>query len=448
MKDNSKNIIKFKKTISYLLSISTLLSSNSIKAKDDSDINEYASYSYSEEYETIPLEIYDIENLEIFNQNIEYTNLAKHDIKNICESNDFQNVFSSELWVINYVINKIKEKENKYNFHNKNLKEIYIDYLYYNNIDINNIEDITNINNKDYLVGKLYDFITKIGYGNMIIVDIIDNKNTGLNCTVLKDNCNNYRIYFDCTNTNDINDIYYNIYNIYHYRNDNGIIANITKDTYINQINEAYTITGKYYKLSKEYNSRLEIQGFSLGGSIAEAVYYKYYNEDISGKLILYNPLHNGTLYEDFDEFIEELNNDGKLSLFCNNGDIVHRMNHTRLIRITKYLDINFNKRINKLKETINNAVYNNQEINNYFLSQIYNNLCNIVNNIKNTISNNEILSKLEILDINGFISNIVNYIKNIIISFILRTSVFFSDIHSSNIITTLIYMVTIKIII
>lgn len=262
-------------------------------------------------------------------------------------------------------IEKIEKKFDYYLVNNQMIKnirsfnemsdyqKIYSTELY----NLHSIENLASINYKDYTLlelyhnyfndnNNLYDLIYNGGLGNIKLVEIVNNKETDFNCLVFIDSVGNYNIYFQGS-TLSKKDVLFDIYNFSNYKNNKSTSSKVLNDIYEGQINDAENVVLKYLSLAKKNNTKVYFQGFSLGASIAELMYYKYYNSDLLGNMVLFNGFHNCELNEELDEFMMELKKNNKLFLYANNGDLIHLLNHSKLNSITNNINVDYKKIIN-----------------------------------------------------------------------------------------------------
>ena len=158
------------------------------------------------------------------------------------------------------------------------------------------------------------------GYGNIRIKESCQNNRSGFSAVVLSDNTNDSMIYFSCTDFADPRDILYDA-------GSNVFLRKMIKtvygvDVFTEQQKAAEKLVKRELASAAKDNYKVNIGGFSLGGSLAEHAYYKNYNsstKDSYGEMLLFNPLHT----EINKEVLTDSGN--KIKVYVTEGDIAHR---------------------------------------------------------------------------------------------------------------------------
>ena len=129
-------------------------------------------------------------------------------------------------------------------------------------------------------------------------------------------------------------------------------INEIVKKINQNQKDLANGVAQRYYEQAKTEGKKLNISGFSLGGSLAERSYLNLINtkSDTSNtlnKITLHNPYH-----DDLNEAEVKTLKEHNIELFCNDGDPISAIfNQEDFKDIAKYINVNYKAKIKKISQ-------------------------------------------------------------------------------------------------
>ena len=222
------------------------------------------------------------------------------------------------------------------------------------------------------------------GYGDLTLEEIVK-KSNGFEAIVLKDKNNEYMIYFPGTDFNDQNDLYYDATPFVP-------AASIANDSFISQQFFALEFVKTYLNDRRTDNTKVHIGGFSLGGSLAEHAYYKFYDNSKIGDLVLYNPFHT-------EINIDVLNSAGdKVKIYASEYDIVskalefknsnmYQAKTTIVPMDMNNMDINTGKEIASSSDNFISKIFDNIDIGPFKLGNIPFSQESVVNFAVNTIS-------------------------------------------------------------
>jgi len=323
---------------------------------------------------------------------------------------DFQNIMLSDLSLLELVY----EGEEK-NINNKTIGQLYIESISKNNndnieydkiiLDENQMLEMSKKENwNDYrniILGKL----VRYGFSELKIIEKVKGTD-GFDAFILEDKNGDKMVYFPCTNLSEYEDYIYDIYPIM--SNINGVTNLLGKTfcekTYNSQQNQAKKLLEKVIKESNQ-NTKINLSGFSLGGSLAECAYLNSYKNDSEslGNIVLYNPYHN-VLTEEESNILKQ---DNKMKLYVCEGDTVSGVfNYNEFSNIAKPIYIDYEKNISNTHNAINNNQGIINKITNSFKNEYLDYLIDKCNDAKEKVSNNIFLNPIE-FTLNETIKNI-----------------------------------------
>lgn len=280
------------------------------------DVNNFYESIKSSCYDKIKL---DNKGLFVFDSKVSYSGI-------ISDFTDYQNCLTAELNTnfINKVLNNTD-----YDYKGKTLYELYESGIF-------NGEFLSNIVS-----------IISSGFGDFKVVEVIKGE-AGFDCTIFQDVDGNYLLCFPCTSLDGNEDVIYDVEHILSLD-----LTDILKTFDITDISashskqkkQAIEIGKKYFELAKKNGKKLNISGYSLGGSLAEETYLNLCNKNIFntmyedlfsknifntryedcdtiGNLIIYDGLHKNMMKNQGD-FIKEQNEKGKIKIYNAEGSTV-----------------------------------------------------------------------------------------------------------------------------
>lgn len=297
------------------------------------------------------------------------------------EMTEYQQVMLSYLSIISLFYSEDKN----YGVKDKTLKELFNDMLDSKNgcYIPKSISEYLNFSMSAELMVSLSDkenkkkyfnlFLGNLilnGYGDLTLKHIVKYKKSGFDAIILKDKNNEYMIYFPGTDFNDQNDLYYDTTPFV------PIIKNVN-DSFDVQQQLAIDYVGNY--LNKiPIVKKVHIGGFSLGGSLAEHAYYKFYDNSKIGDLVLYNPFHT-------EINTDVLNSAGdKVKIYASEYDIVSKalefensnmyQAKTKIVPMDmNNMDINTGKKIADSSDNFISKIFDNIDIGPVKLGNILN---------------------------------------------------------------------------
>ena len=163
------------------------------------------------------------------------------------------------------------------------------------------------------------------GFGDLRVVDVIKGEDS-FDSIVFQDVDGNYLISFPCTDKKESEDLMYDI--------EHALDVDYDQSIYNNQIAQAMEVAQKYYDEAKQNGTTININGYSLGGSIAEEVYLRlaekesatgtieYVDDEALGNLIVYEGLHTN-INSDRQKFLEEQKSKEKIYIYNAEGSMV-----------------------------------------------------------------------------------------------------------------------------
>lgn len=240
---------------------------------------------------------------------------------------DFQNVALSNLSFFELFYKNDKSIEGK------TIKELFEESLGSSNY---NVDDYVNFeldmdkcvslvekeSSQKYLnlfLGKLVTY----GFGDMRVKEIVSGPD-GFDAVVLEDKDGNNLIYYSCTDVHEIEDYLFDTYPILDTLGDmgtTGATVSGAKSIHDSQLEQAVKLRDKY--LNENKTGKVNIGGFSLGGSSAETAFFTS-DADNLGDLILYNPYH-----AQIDKnLVDNAAKNNKLKIYATEGDAVSTINN------------------------------------------------------------------------------------------------------------------------
>lgn len=195
---------------------------------------------------------------------------------------------------------------------------------------------------------KGLEVFTEIGFGNLKIVEIKKYKD-GFDAVVYKEQNGNYMVSFACSDWNEKEDTMFDVYPLL-YQLGFPIIKKVAKklnfstaraaEIYYSQQRQASKLVNKYYNKAKKEKKKLIIQGYSLGGNLAEYAFINLKETKCLESLLLYNPYHLPS-YNDAKKVRDYEN----LKLYCRQGDSVSSVfNQSLFIDKAKYIKYDWDK--------------------------------------------------------------------------------------------------------
>jgi len=251
---------------------------------------------------------------------------------------DYQNCLTGELNCNE--LNKIFNGKNLDEYSGKTLYQLYESGIYENT--------------------KLVNYIN-YGFGDLRLIEVL-NGEKGFNAIVFQDIEGNYLLSFPCTSVGQKEDIVYDaehvlsvdfaeIFSTFN-------LSGLQIGSYHSQKKQARKLAEKYFNKAKQDGVKLNISGFSLGGSLAEDVYLELSKQDIfgfnyednnnMGDLILYEPVHNNLSNREV-KFLKEMNEKGKINIYCVEGSMVSTYyNHDDLKDIEHFIYADYLTQVKK----------------------------------------------------------------------------------------------------
>lgn len=175
----------------------------------------------------------------------------------------------------------------------------------------------------DLFLGKL----VLCGYGDLKIEEIINGKD-GFDAVVLRDKNNELLIFYPGTDVNEVDDLYYDANPIILREGEEidnvgegislGVAYSLANPKFESQQSQAVELLKEYLNTGC---SKVNVGGYSLGGSSGEHAYYTCYDYDNLGDIVLVNPYHTEINTEIFNDALAK----GKLKLYAYEGDIVSK---------------------------------------------------------------------------------------------------------------------------
>ena len=176
---------------------------------------------------------------------------------------------------------------------------------------------------KSLFLGKLIAY----GFGDLKIEEVVSGKDD-FDAVVLVDGEGNHMIHYSCTDLYEFGDLIHDAKPILDELglNSNPAILNAAlsslnpHQTYESQKDQALELFNKY--LNDDKVTSVNVSGFSLGGALAEYVYFSSYGKSSKvDELTLFNP---ASYQVDIDKkLFDEAFNEGKIKRYASEGDMV-----------------------------------------------------------------------------------------------------------------------------
>ena len=295
---------------------------------------------------------------------------------------DFQNIMMSDFSLIELLF-----EGDEQSLKGKTIGELYKESLLSCDNESLSYEDLSfdgdkmlemsNKNNWEKYRSLVLGKMVRYGFSDIKINKKIRGQD-GFDAFVLEDTSGNVMVYFPCTNLIEVEDFIYDAYPLMdNILNNTKIVGNVVgaKKVFNSQQSQSKQLLDDCIK--NYSNKKINVSGFSLGGSLAECAYLNSYknNPGTLNEIVLFNPYHNRLSNED----INILKDTKKLKLYVCEGDSVSTIfNYEELSNSAKKVYIDY-------KNNISNAE-NNIEKNNSLLNKVVNeiklNYCNKINNI------------------------------------------------------------------
>ncbi len=215
------------------------------------------------------------------------------------------------------------------------------------------IKDLLNTDqykNDEYL-NKLY----KRGFGDIRIVEI-NRGYLGFSAIILQDKTGNYMINYNCTETDSIGKNGDYLYDTLLALNSKGISTLSTNTILEVQRKQAQGVAKKYIDESNKNNVKLNISGYSLGGSLSEEalIYCDKNGKECLGKVTIFNPIHNSLTKKEV-EIIKSYKD--QYQCYASQGDSVSAFsNYDDLKDVTRYIGYNYKENYKEVVESFKNG--------------------------------------------------------------------------------------------
>lgn len=310
---------------------------------------------------------------------------------------DFQNIMLSDLSLMELVFEGFG-----HTITNKTIGELYMESISeqenenieYDKIilDADKMIEMSKKENwseyRNLVLGKL----VRYGFADLKVIEAVNGKD-GFDAFVLEDTAGNKMVYFPCTNLVEHEDYLYDIFPILSNINAaSGLLANtFCKRIYDSQQKQAEELLEKVIR-TNEGNGKVNVSGFSLGGSLAEHAYLDSYkkNPNSLGNIVLYNPYHNVLSKEDCNI----LKQDNRMKLYTCEGDTVSGVfNYSDFSDVSKPIFIDYKNRIKEKNESIDKHQGILNEVVNSFKNEYIDHLINKCDNAKSMIANNSFMN-------------------------------------------------------
>ncbi len=266
---------------------------------------------------------------------------------------DYQNIMLSNLSFFELFF-----RDNENMLKGKTIEDLFLETYDVNNnytindyisfsLDTDKIISLNDVDNRNKYLNLFLGKMVLNGFVNIKINELVNGEDS-FDAIIFTDQNDDTLVYFSCTDLYEFDDYLYDAYPILNTFSNLGKsigeVANAEK-IYKSQQRQALELVKKY--LSND-NSKVNIGGFSLGGSLAEYSYFSLYGNNNLNNLVLFNPFHVEVNKNDLtDAFNKE-----KIKIYAAEGDAVSTvLNYDIYKEYTTPVYIDYQDVISKGKE-------------------------------------------------------------------------------------------------